>query len=257
MENLGCPAYPYLFGEEMFKENKYTNWYKILISRAADRSKNNGIYFERHHIIPKSMGGDNSKSNLVLLTAKEHYIAHLLLTKMVYNNHVHKMTFALWRMSHGKQNDKRYMPSSNRYQVAKEKMCSAIRQQNLGQVVTERQKELLRKRIPWNKGKSMSSEFKDNLSKLRIGSTSSDDTRLKISKGVRDHYNQKKKSGVKGSRPRLLFDLEHISTGQVESTTNLKQWCLSKGFSSAEIYLGISEWHILQKTRLKDGKVIR
>jgi hypothetical protein len=44
------------------------------------------IYYERHHIIPKCMGGDNSKTNLVLLTPEEHYLAHLLLVR-IYPNH--------------------------------------------------------------------------------------------------------------------------------------------------------------------------
>lgn len=43
-------------------------------------------YTERHHIIPKCMGGDNSEDNLVDLPAKTHYIAHLLLTKMYPEN---------------------------------------------------------------------------------------------------------------------------------------------------------------------------
>jgi hypothetical protein len=40
-------------------------------------------YTERHHIIPKSMGGDNSDDNLVWLTAQEHLDAHILLTNMM------------------------------------------------------------------------------------------------------------------------------------------------------------------------------
>lgn len=44
--------------------------------------KKQGGYYERHHIVPKSFGGTNAKSNLVLLTAKEHYIIHRLLVEM-------------------------------------------------------------------------------------------------------------------------------------------------------------------------------
>ena len=60
----------------MFIENKYTNWYNLIIENAKLqlRKKKNGIYYESHHIIPKSMGGIEE----VLLTAKEHYICHLL-----------------------------------------------------------------------------------------------------------------------------------------------------------------------------------
>lgn len=41
----------------------------------------NSKYVEKHHILPKSMGGKNSKKNIVTLTAREHYIAHLLLAR--------------------------------------------------------------------------------------------------------------------------------------------------------------------------------
>jgi hypothetical protein len=38
--------------------------------------------YEKHHIIPRTIGGDDLESNLVKLTPREHYIAHLLLTKI-------------------------------------------------------------------------------------------------------------------------------------------------------------------------------
>lgn len=53
-------------------------------------------YTEKHHILPKSMGGSNEEENLVKLTAREHYIAHLLLHKI----HKRRETaYALWMMS--------------------------------------------------------------------------------------------------------------------------------------------------------------
>ena len=62
----------------------YLNHYNLLIlsKKFLGRNKNNSeIYYENHHIVPKWLGGDNSKNNLVLLTAREHYVAHLLLWK--------------------------------------------------------------------------------------------------------------------------------------------------------------------------------
>ena len=43
-------------------------------------------YHEKHHILPKSCGGSNDKSNIVYLSAREHYIAHLLLVRIYKNN---------------------------------------------------------------------------------------------------------------------------------------------------------------------------
>lgn len=55
----------------------YKKHYDKLIERGKSRIIDG--YKERHHIIPKCLGGDNSKSNLVDLTAEEHFVAHKLL----------------------------------------------------------------------------------------------------------------------------------------------------------------------------------
>ena len=78
----------------MFTDNKYTRWYYRIIDRAALRKLDG--YSERHHIMPKSLGGSDKKDNLVRLTAKEHFICHLLLTKMTTGDAKKKMSYALW-----------------------------------------------------------------------------------------------------------------------------------------------------------------
>lgn len=60
----------------------YKTIYNNLITSRKSLVKQNGIYYEKHHIIPKSLGGNNSKENLVFLTGREHFIAHLLLHKI-------------------------------------------------------------------------------------------------------------------------------------------------------------------------------
>ncbi len=76
--------------------SKYFKWYNQIIDKALSekRLKNNGVYYERHHIIPKTCGGDNSKSNLVLLTGREHYLCHYLLTKFAQKDQNNKMVHA-------------------------------------------------------------------------------------------------------------------------------------------------------------------
>lgn len=58
----------------------------ILKAQSSNRLKCDGNYYERHHILPKSLGGPDAKENLVLLTAKEHYICHMLLIKIHQND---------------------------------------------------------------------------------------------------------------------------------------------------------------------------
>ena len=62
----------------------YTTIYNNLIQRAVNRSLDG--YKERHHIIPRCLGGNDTKENLVDLTPEEHYIAHLLLIKIYPKN---------------------------------------------------------------------------------------------------------------------------------------------------------------------------
>ena len=63
--------------------NKYQKWYYTIIDRARNRTIEG--YTEKHHIVPRSLGGTNEKSNLVKLTAREHLVAHLLLPRFVEN----------------------------------------------------------------------------------------------------------------------------------------------------------------------------
>ena len=65
----------------MFIENKYTKIYFNIID-VRKRITFEG-YGENHHILPSSLGGSDDKENIVRLTAKEHFIVHHLLTKML------------------------------------------------------------------------------------------------------------------------------------------------------------------------------
>jgi len=142
------------------------------------------IYYENHHIISKCLGGNNNKENLVLLTAREHFICHKLLTYIYKGNK--KIANAYCRMTWDK-NGKRNI-SARDYAYAKElkasipmsektkqKMrkpkgpMSEIHKQNIGKAAKgrKRTKESIKKqqetriknkkqypkgRIPWNKG---------------------------------------------------------------------------------------------------------
>lgn len=83
----------------MFIENKYKKWYDDLVEKRTETPSSES-YVEKHHIVPKGMGGGNEKENLVIFSAREHYVAHLLLTKMcVSKDHTIKMMWAFHRMA--------------------------------------------------------------------------------------------------------------------------------------------------------------
>ncbi len=81
-----------------FLDNKYTKCYYRLIEKAQQTKYND--YTEKHHIIPRSLRGTNTKENLVILSAREHFICHLLLCKMVEKDskEYHKMINAFMMM---------------------------------------------------------------------------------------------------------------------------------------------------------------
>lgn len=58
----------------------YALHYDRLIARASGRIL--AGYRERHHVLPRCMGGDDTKANLVYLTPEEHFVAHQLLVKI-------------------------------------------------------------------------------------------------------------------------------------------------------------------------------
>ena len=62
----------------------YWKHYELLCERGKARTLNE--YIEKHHIIPKCMGGSDDIDNITFLTPEEHYVAHQLLVKM-YPNH--------------------------------------------------------------------------------------------------------------------------------------------------------------------------
>ncbi len=136
----------------LFIDNKYTTWYYQIINRALTREELHG-YSEAHHIVPKSLGGSNNKINLVRLTAREHFICHWLLTKMVEGISRQKMAFALHSMLHLNL-DRRYTNSvayeNNKIEVSKIKSITrkgvlvGEKNYNFGKKWTEEQRSKMR-----------------------------------------------------------------------------------------------------------------
>jgi hypothetical protein len=74
-------------------------------------------YYETHHIKPKCVGGDNTSDNLTKLTAREHYIVHLLLTKIYPKEPL--LRYAFIALSMANQYQFRYTQSKHYEQFAK------------------------------------------------------------------------------------------------------------------------------------------
>lgn len=96
---------------------EYTNIYNQIIERAKTRQLEG--YRERHHIIPKCMGGNNDKENIIELTAREHFLCHKLLCIIYPENE--KLYYALFLMSINKNKKIKYIISSREYEYIKKK----------------------------------------------------------------------------------------------------------------------------------------
>ena len=121
----------------MYLKNKYTTWYNNIVTAAQSRTQII-TYVEVHHIVPRSLGGTDDPTNLVKLTAKEHFVCHLLLTKMVTGSSKRSMCYALWGMCNQKNKyQKRHTVSSRSYQYAKDVANQSLSEQRKGKTLEE------------------------------------------------------------------------------------------------------------------------
>lgn len=106
-------------------------------------------YHERHHILPKCMGGHNEKENLIDLYAREHFEAHRLLA--LQNPENESLVYTWHMMSTKKDNDqKQYNITADEYEEAKiafSKINSGENHPNFGKHHTEEEKYNLSKRM--------------------------------------------------------------------------------------------------------------
>lgn len=154
-------------------------------------------YKERHHIIPKCMGGTNDETNLIDLYAREHFDAHKMLAEENPDNK--KLFYAYWRMCVTKKGD---ICTADEYEVAKERCARMSSQLHKGRKwSTLRRKTLSEKRkgsgnpmygkrlseehkmklITSRKGAKQTEETKQKIREAHIGKTHSDESKKKVS----------------------------------------------------------------------------
>lgn len=132
------------------------NWKKIhdqIIERAQSRTLKG--YSELHHILPKCLGGTDDESNLIRLTAREHFIIHKIL--VILNPNQNKLHYAVWAMATFRGN-RDYRIGSREYERLKEE-----RSVNL---VTD---EFRQKCSIASTGRKHSKSTKLKLSKMKMG----------------------------------------------------------------------------------------
>lgn len=166
----------------------YQKIYNNLVRRTIARVG----YVEKHHILPRCLGGVDNKENLVDLYPEEHYLAHLLLCKIYPGNQ--KLLYAAMNMTtgsminNGKRNNKAYgwlrrqyaesMSGDNNPARRNPNLQKEAAKKRVGQKRTEETKTRM---STAQKGRTLTAEHK---SKLSAATTSrppiSDETRQKL-----------------------------------------------------------------------------
>lgn len=154
----------------IFNNMDYKKIYDKIIERAKGRKLDG--YFEKHHVVPKCVGGTNKKHNIVSLTAREHFICHWLLHKMFPNNSKLSQSFSMMCLVKS-DNQLRYTPSSRIVEYSKKELSKAVSGEN-------NPKFWKGKKGAWF-GKKHSEETKESISKKLKGHLVSKETRKKIS----------------------------------------------------------------------------
>lgn len=154
----------------------YKRIYDSIIENAKNQIREG--YLEKHHIVPKSVGGSDDKSNLVLLTAREHYLCHWLLAKHTNDKRMW-LAFSMMCVSSNKHqritNGRMFeqskiartfaMSGENNPMFGKKSFCKQHSEETKEKI---RLSKLGKKRTPFSR-KPASDDTKDKISKSKTG----------------------------------------------------------------------------------------
>lgn len=182
----------------------YKKHYDMLIERALVRDLEG--YAEKHHIIPRCMGGSDDIANIAKLTPEEHFLAHQLLVKIHPTNHklILAVRWMTWGTDKVRRNNKMYgwikrkIQSVGLTEEHKQKISEAVKGEKnhrYGKHNTDEHKQLVSEKlkgkskpprtsehqlnivrarqengtyVAWNKGKSLSESHKQALRDAHI-----------------------------------------------------------------------------------------
>lgn len=155
----------------MFINNKYKTWHDNIITKAKNRTLEG--YKEIHHILPRCLGGKDKKSNLVALTAKEHFIIHILLCKFSIGMAKRKMLYAHKAMSY-------YIKEGRNYKIGS-RIAEKLRKEL--KFSPEHIENLRKSHLGKPSGKKGKKASKETIAKLKLvnlGKKASEETLAKL-----------------------------------------------------------------------------
>jgi hypothetical protein len=137
-----------------------------------DALKNQSIdgYSEKHHIVPRSMGGGDEPSNIIVLTLRQHYVAHWMLWK-VYGG---KMAVAFDYMNGIKKYG--YRLTGRTIKLLSEDVSKRRSERPVSDATKDKQRQA-------KLGRKLSAEHIEKVRQASIGRTYSEETKRKVSEG--------------------------------------------------------------------------
>lgn len=214
--------------------------YKRIYDNLIERSRNRKFdgYSENHHIIPRSLGGNDDKSNLVKLTAREHFICHYLLTKIYppKTKEFYSMIKAFMSMCWYKSDNQERYVNSHLYHKLREQFSEAQRYYQTG--VKNSQfgtKWIHNKELKINKKIQKDVELEDGWELGRIWNFEKTEQQLK-NKKIEQEYREKIKQEHYNKNKDYYFNLHEIyitdgwdimikKTGYNKTQANFVQQC--------------------------------
>ena len=154
----------------------YTLHYNRLVERARRRELTG--YVERHHIIPRCLGGGDEPDNIARLTAEEHFVAHQLLVKMHPGNH--RLVWALSAMTHSTKRMRR--PPNKRYGWLRRRFAETMRERYAGKPLSAEHRAKLSEAAKTRSRAPHSAEARANMSAAAKGHTKSAAHRAALSR---------------------------------------------------------------------------
>lgn len=229
---------------EIIKPNEYDSYdsyiKRILDSRINCRDYEN--YQEKHHIIPKCLGGDDQENNLIWLYAQEHFYAHKILA--LENEHHSGLQFAFWNMcqcgKNKRKNSLQDVITAEDYELARQIFIKEISEKLKGEnnpmygkcgelnpMFNKKHKEETKIKMS-NYQRNRTQEHKENIKKNHAdysgknnpnyGKPMSEEQKKKISKARIGKY--------KGEDHPFALKIQCVETGQVfYSIKSAIEWC--------------------------------
>lgn len=227
----------------MINDNEYTQFINNILNKRG-RYISDDVYKEKHHIIPKCMGGSDDVDNIIELSGQEHFIAHKLLADNNPSNK--KLIYAYWRMA----NQNKFC-TPEEYERAKTMFVHKISGENHPLYNEHPTLQTRRKLSEAKLGKHLPNSVRQKISQALKNKPRSIQTKQKISQtktGTKHSEETKRKLSLKNGKHVIAYDIHgnivgtYCSTREAERQTGIAHTHISDCCNGKQKIAGGYKW---------------